>query len=647
MPLYRAKSDINVAIGDERPCQRCIKRGLADACQDGVRKKAKYLHDAPPEALRPVLGPNYNAHMNPRNTGPMTGGSTSASESSPSNGFFSQITQTPSYDSLQYQSSSGNTMAPPMPDSLTYNNQQSPMSASSFSNNGPMRTMSMQSLTQIASDPPSLEMQNVGSMFEAANPTFPSFNFDLEGLNFGNHYGALEFGMLNHMSSGAAETPPHDHNGSMSQASDSAYMTNSAFNPGLSYSQLYQQQDMKEFMGIEVDRPNNVFDIQRSQSMLPRAYAIDTHTSGSVASPSTNGQSSPKALGFEASPTNMNYQSAPAPQGGTNRPNKKDQKQVPKFNHQPFATVKPRRDPSSIYTSVTEPYAYTAGFHALTAFIQKRFSAAATLRIAKSLASIRPSFISCTKTLNRQDLIFMEQCFQRTLFEYQDFMRDCSTPTLVCRRTGEVAAVNSEFTMLVGWKEDVLLGKKVNLNTNTGRSGSISASAPGSLNNSGKAGLTTPRNQAALDKSAGKPRSVFLAELMDDDSVVEFYEDFAKLAFGDSRGSIMKRCKLLKYRPKDGLDEVDEEEPDDKLTINRTPVKKNKKKKVEITVPPPPILGGRVKNIDGKDGISRLVKEDGKLDCTYCWTVKRDVFDIPMLFVMNVSLAFFLHVLFF
>ncbi|KAF3061400.1 hypothetical protein GL218_03057 [Daldinia childiae] len=53
---------------DERPCQRCIKRGLADACQDGVRKKAKYLHDAPPEALRPVLrtdlqpGGSYKAH---------------------------------------------------------------------------------------------------------------------------------------------------------------------------------------------------------------------------------------------------------------------------------------------------------------------------------------------------------------------------------------------------------------------------------------------------------------------------------------------------------------------------------------------------------------------------------------------------------
>lgn len=26
-----------------RPCQRCIRKGLADQCVDGYRKKAKYL----------------------------------------------------------------------------------------------------------------------------------------------------------------------------------------------------------------------------------------------------------------------------------------------------------------------------------------------------------------------------------------------------------------------------------------------------------------------------------------------------------------------------------------------------------------------------------------------------------------------------
>jgi hypothetical protein len=38
----------------------------------------------------------------------------------------------------------------------------------------------------------------------------------------------------------------------------------------------------------------------------------------------------------------------------------------------------------------------------------------------------------------------------------------------------------------------------------------------------------------------------------------------------------------------------------------------------------------------------RLGERDGRVDCTICWTVKRDVFDIPMLIVMNVSLVSFL-----
>lgn len=36
-----------------RPCQRCIKRGMADNCTEGHRKKAKYLLDE--EELGPCL----------------------------------------------------------------------------------------------------------------------------------------------------------------------------------------------------------------------------------------------------------------------------------------------------------------------------------------------------------------------------------------------------------------------------------------------------------------------------------------------------------------------------------------------------------------------------------------------------------------
>jgi hypothetical protein len=263
------------------------------------------------------------------------------------------------------------------------------------------------------------------------------------------------------------------------------------------------------------------------------------------------------------------------------------------------------RNPSSIYESVKEPYAYTSGFHNLTAFIQRRFTPQKTVRIAKALASIRPSFIATTKTLNRDDLIFMEKCFQRTLWEYEDFINACGTPTIVCRRTGEIAAVGKEFSILTGWKKDVLLGKEANLNVNTGGSG-----VPQSGTTS--RGSFTPRG-STLENQGGRPQPVFLAELLDDDSVVEFYEDFARLAFGDSRGSVMTKCKLLKYKTKEDM-EVAQSDDHGKWNSHL-----------------------RKGGIAGEAGMNQLGFKDGKVECAYCWTVKRDVFDIPMLIVMNVS----------
>jgi hypothetical protein len=188
-----------------------------------------------------------------------------------------------------------------------------------------------------------------------------------------------------------------------------------------------------------------------------------------------------------------------------------------------------------------------------------------------------------------------------------------------------VAAVNKEFTLLTGWKKDVLLGKEANLNINDGSSGKNSG--PASLNNTGRAGLATPRmrplNMADGQAKEGRPQPVFLAELLDDDSVIEFYEDFARLAFGDSRGSVTTRCRLLKYQTKDGLGMS----PDQK--------EEQKKRKSEAAGGIGG-MGNRVREIDGEHGIGRL-ERDGKMDCSYCWTVKRDVFDIPMLIVMNVS----------
>ncbi|KAH3938433.1 hypothetical protein HBH98_161930 [Parastagonospora nodorum] len=46
----------HLTCGDERPCTRCIKRGLQDDCGDGVSKGHKSLHVAPYGALMPGAG---------------------------------------------------------------------------------------------------------------------------------------------------------------------------------------------------------------------------------------------------------------------------------------------------------------------------------------------------------------------------------------------------------------------------------------------------------------------------------------------------------------------------------------------------------------------------------------------------------------
>ncbi|KAI2628749.1 hypothetical protein GGR54DRAFT_361049 [Hypoxylon sp. NC1633] len=596
----------HLTCGDERPCQRCIKRGLADACQDGVRKKAKYLHDAPPEALRPVLGPTYNPTVHTKTTNGRHH-SNGNSETSP---YYSEASNSSSYSMFashpQSQMSS-------MPENMAYGGQQSPVTPGYQPNTSRAGQMGSMQVPQVSS-----EMNNNFStaLFDPSNPAI--FNFDLEGLNFGSHYGALEFGMLGHMSSGAAETPPRE---AVVQppGTEVNYGASGVYRNGVNqYNQMYENGMADNYMSVDPSNgsayPGNL------QHGLPHAYAVAAAgpTPNSLASPSTDNTASPQptGYGFDKSPTTSTYTaSSSQPIIQPSRPKPKSANSTARFGSQSILGKRPR-DPSAIYDTVTEPYPYLTGFHNLISFVQRRFSANKTLRIAKSLASIRPSFISCTRNLNRQDLIFMEKCLQRTLFVYEDFMGHCSAPTIVCRRTGEVAAVNKEFEALTGWTKNILLGKEPNMNANIGRSGSES----GSLGNAGKPDYVTPRLKTiqldTVKGSEGKTQPVFNAEFMDDDSVIQFYEDFAQLAFGDSRGHVTRKCRLLKYRTKEMNDCVggDESPNNDRRTNS--------------------ILSNRVTRIDGEHGISKLEK-DGKIDCTFCWTIKRDVFDIPMLIVMN------------
>ncbi|KAK4235985.1 hypothetical protein C8A03DRAFT_17329 [Achaetomium macrosporum] len=589
----------HLTCGDERPCQRCIKRGLMDSCQDGVRKKAKYLHDAPPEALRPVLGPNYNPNPTPSRQNGHRNPSIATSEASSTAGtFFSQSTATqfPLFSSAQ-------TPIANIAENLPFGSQPSPASPSFQTSGNPQ--ISGLNVPQ-ASSP----MTNFGALpFDPSDPNI--FNFNLEGLNFGSQYGAMEFGMLGHMSSGAAETPPQDTT-MPGSASGNLNLGSGVFGSGVNQFDL-----IDGFLGIDTNH-NGVYSQGNLQHGLPHAYAIAAGPT-SVQSPSTDTNSpQPTTLGFDGSPTMTSYSTAPGvgnkPANQT-RPTTRQANALAKLGQQSIF-AKRQRDPSFIYDTVKEPFGYVASFHKLFNLIQSRFTPAHTSRIAKSLASIRPSLLASTRNLTRQDLVFMEKYFQRSLFEYEEFMHQCASPALACRRTGEVASVNKEFTALTGWTKDVLLGKQPNRNINLG------ASASNNANSKGRVGLTTPRLKSLNPDTLGSmdgPQPVFLAEILDHDSVVEFYEDYSQLAFNDSRGHKTRKCRILKYRAPDKEDGAGEGN-----TEEQAPQKD----------PRNSILSNRVAKIDGEHGISKL-ERDGKLECSYTWTIKRDMFDMPMLFIIN------------
>lgn len=442
------------------------------------------------------------------------------------------------------------------------------------------------------------------------------YNFDPAAFNFGNHYGALEFGMLGHMATGAAETPPSDAATQMSQNytspqtvggfGDSPARDRSFSIGGEQPVQAWQQQAPLPQDIARMDHQHQYHAVTPRHKPLPMAIPMYNHTLDMSGRPT--GTLTPPATDM------MTPHMSGTP--GINISNSSDMYSSDS-NGPPssvlatarlFAPQQANRDTSVIYSSVQKEYSYVTSWHNLTAFIRKRFPSEKTNRIAKAISAFRPSFIGATKSLNKDDLIFMEKCFQRTLCIYEDFLAINCTPTIVCRRTGELAAVSDEFVQLTGWSRDILLGREANLNSNTGKSYNESmqdSSLPGSgsatATNLNRGGVNTPR-ATEVPVETSRPQAVFHAELMDDDSVIKFYEDFARLAFGEPRGRVNTNVKLLRYRTKADM-----------------------------------ANSSRKRDVSGSWAADQFGLDEGVIECQCAWTIKRDVFDLPMMIVMNVS----------
>lgn len=187
----------------------------------------------------------------------------------------------------------------------------------------------------------------------------------------------------------------------------------------------------------------------------------------------------------------------------------------------------PSNTPENVYANTKQAYNYTDGFHYLLRYVRERMHKEEMMRVCRAMAMFRPSFIALIKNLTPEDLVFMEICFQRTVLEFEKLISFSGTPTVVWRRTGEIALVGKEFSLLTQWSRDQLLSKKT-----------------------------------------------YIYELMENQSAVEYWEKFSTHAFENTEQTVMTTCILV-------------------------------------------------------SPTNRMVP------CTFCFTIKRDIFDIPLAIVGN------------
>jgi len=596
---------------------------------DGVRKKAKYLHDAPEGALMPGVGGHY-PYMNGNRPTPVPTQDVSPVSVSPQGNIFPQPSPTTFY--------AQNPLPGPLPvtqDARNFNNQQPPISPPyTQPQHGPM-----QNVPSTMAQSQSGQIPQFGPLFDPSDPAL--FNFDISNLNFGNHYGALEFGMLGHMSSGAVDVSQD--NGLVNAMGQTTAMYGQPMLPayenpcnaaaGITFGpnglppadwqasqsrqgSLHMQPPPSTTAPLGMDHNGH-----RPDSLNgPHAFAIGQATSQTTESPASTDSS---VLETDDSLTSATFF---ANSGNATRPPAQRSPMVNRAhqgNRSSSTALQPihsngirkrQRDTKSIYQNITKPYDYVKGYHRLYQLINRKYSRSWVAKAQEYLQNYRPVLLQVREELNTDDLIHQEMCVQRSLMTLQDHFAEVGTPFLICRRSGEIVGLNKEFTILTGWKREVLLGQEPNLNVNLGMSRDANESELSTQN-------TTP-NMNPQDAEATKP-SVNIIELMDPRSALEFLQHFSELCYQDPRGYASQRVNMLRYQTKADADRIQEM----KASNAAGDVKVDPTIKMEGS-------SGAVHQ--GESAMQRLGAKNGMVDCMIWWHIKRDIFDMPVLVSMSV-----------
>ncbi|KAJ9477997.1 Transcription activator of gluconeogenesis ERT1 [Pseudozyma hubeiensis] len=492
----------HLTCDDSRPCVRCVKKGLAESCMDGHRKKAKYLLDddeleelkrqkdakkAAKQATQTKNAPSPQraqpqaSQQSPAKTTPQ-GSAPSPDKASAVNNILDQVT-----GSIATPSSSGHGPSPHAHDYLsshTFDSSNGADDVAQPSNNGgaPPFDLSFDPTTHnFGSEATSLEYSILSSMLNGTDlqllgPSGASPDFQtspavgvMDGWNIasGGLDALLNMGIQQDQipGSGGMDTAAATY-------SDTAGM--GAYAEPQPTTGLQDVGGDGAFNALEVPSPKPTM-MEQSSSLSGRDDAQQTGSNNQV----DLGSSSQRSTSNEPLAADINRAIASR-----------------RVARQQQDTIWRARI-AKTYRDNTAPFPYPEGYHFLIKYVTSKFEKQDVLRIVRALAIFRPSLIALQMPLTEEDEIFVERSFQRTMLEFEKLISFSGTPTVVWRRTCEICVVGAEFCMLTQWSKDQLMGRRI-------------------------------------------------YEFMDKNSTLDYWENFAQHAFENTTQSVMTTCTLVK-----------------------------------------------------------------------------------------------------
>ncbi|MCO5598738.1 hypothetical protein L7F22_052836 [Adiantum nelumboides] len=476
----------HLTCDDSRPCERCVKKGLADTCTDGARKKAKYLLDddelleLKKEKERKAAFKNLDESFDQ-----------SQDEGGRSTAEVGEV-------SIQQEQ--------PTPVPL-------PFGAASMSNPnwGTPNNLNMTGFAPPNGISPNEMVPFIGPLGDGNMDQQRHADLYSNGLNdyspasgqsgniqnvFGSENASLEYSILSSMLNGIDPTwlsgSPENQAGPSNGTPDNGGMGD-----------VYQNTSAFSHMGID-SMPWQLSNQQTASSNIP-SWRDPARTPGNTQSyPDPSSQSvveplhhldATSAMGGGATPAAdavaaYDALEVPSPKDGLQTHNQMDavgravldakqhghalanaseqDVQASKaaaaaaaagLDHKPDAVWKERV--KHIYGDKTRPFPYTEGYHFLIKYATANFEKAEVLRIVRSLAIFRPSLIALQMPLTEDDEVFVERSIQRTILEFEKLISFSGTPTVVWRRTCEIVVVGNEFSMLSQWSKEYLMGRYI------------------------------------------------------------------------------------------------------------------------------------------------------------------------------------------